>query len=97
MRGLHFQTVKVSVLCQLLQWVFTLQLALYGLFNRLFNYWDVPSSKAELCALYFSINFTVPEGSLVAVVGQVGCGKSSLLSALLGEMDKKEGYVVVKV
>uniref|UniRef100_A0A8B9G5T2 Multidrug resistance-associated protein 1 n=1 Tax=Amazona collaria TaxID=241587 RepID=A0A8B9G5T2_9PSIT len=49
--------------------------------------------KAELCALYFSINFTVPEGSLVAVVGQVGCGKSSLLSALLGEMDKKEGYV----
>uniref|UniRef100_A0A8U7PAI6 Multidrug resistance-associated protein 1 n=1 Tax=Corvus moneduloides TaxID=1196302 RepID=A0A8U7PAI6_CORMO len=52
--------------------------------------------KAELCALYFSINFTVPEGSLVAVVGQVGCGKSSLLSALLGEMDKKEGYVVVK-
>jgi len=47
--------------------------------------------------LYFSINFTVPEGSLVAVVGQVGCGKSSLLSALLGEMDKKEGYVVVKV
>ncbi|XP_054698309.1 multidrug resistance-associated protein 1 isoform X2 [Grus americana] len=43
-----------------------------------------------------SINFTVPEGSLVAVVGQVGCGKSSLLSALLGEMDKKDGYVVVK-
>ncbi|NXP68542.1 MRP1 protein, partial [Chloropsis cyanopogon] len=43
-----------------------------------------------------SINFTVPEGSLVAVVGQVGCGKSSLLSALLGEMDKKEGLVVVK-
>uniref|UniRef100_A0A8C4VBS7 Multidrug resistance-associated protein 1 n=2 Tax=Falco tinnunculus TaxID=100819 RepID=A0A8C4VBS7_FALTI len=42
------------------------------------------------------INFTVPEGSLVAVVGQVGCGKSSLLSALLGEMEKKEGYVVVK-
>ncbi|XP_050762062.1 multidrug resistance-associated protein 1 isoform X2 [Gymnogyps californianus] len=43
-----------------------------------------------------SVNFTVPEGSLVAVVGQVGCGKSSLLSALLGEMDKKEGYVLVK-
>ncbi|XP_067407154.1 multidrug resistance-associated protein 1 isoform X1 [Emydura macquarii macquarii] len=42
------------------------------------------------------INFTVPEGSLVAIVGQVGCGKSSLLSALLGEMDKKEGYVAVK-
>ncbi|XP_010717772.1 multidrug resistance-associated protein 1 isoform X1 [Meleagris gallopavo] len=52
-------------------------------------------SKTDPPALN-SINFTVPEGSLIAVVGQVGCGKSSLLSALLGEMDKKEGYVVVK-
>uniref|UniRef100_A0A674KAE7 Multidrug resistance-associated protein 1 n=1 Tax=Terrapene triunguis TaxID=2587831 RepID=A0A674KAE7_9SAUR len=43
-----------------------------------------------------NINFTVPEGSLIAIVGQVGCGKSSLLSALLGEMDKREGYVAVK-
>uniref|UniRef100_A0A803Y4N4 Multidrug resistance-associated protein 1 n=1 Tax=Meleagris gallopavo TaxID=9103 RepID=A0A803Y4N4_MELGA len=64
--------------------------------GELFNNWDMPASEAELCALHFSINFTVPEGSLIAVVGQVGCGKSSLLSALLGEMDKKEGYVVVK-
>lgn len=38
-----------------------------------------------------------PEGSLVAVVGHVGSGKSSLLSALLGEMDKLEGTVAVKV
>jgi len=85
------------VLCQHLQCEFTLHLTLYGLFSRLFNYWDMPASEAELHALHFSINFTVPEGSLIAVVGQVGCGKSSLLSALLGEMDKKEGYVVVKV
>ncbi|XP_053069306.1 multidrug resistance-associated protein 1 isoform X4 [Acinonyx jubatus] len=42
------------------------------------------------------ITFSVPEGSLVAVVGQVGCGKSSLLSALLAEMDKVEGHVSVK-
>ncbi|XP_071976750.1 multidrug resistance-associated protein 1-like isoform X2 [Engystomops pustulosus] len=42
------------------------------------------------------INVTIPDGSLVAVVGQVGCGKSSLLSALLGEMEKKEGIVSVK-
>lgn len=90
-------SVTVSVLSQCLQWVFTLHLVLDGQFNWLFNYRGVPASKAESCALYFSINFTVPEGSLVAVVGQVGCGKSSLLSALLGEMDKHEGYVVVKV
>lgn len=39
----------------------------------------------------------IPEGSLVAVVGLVGSGKSSLLSALLGEMDKIEGTITVKV
>uniref|UniRef100_A0A8C5AHJ8 ABC-type glutathione-S-conjugate transporter n=1 Tax=Gadus morhua TaxID=8049 RepID=A0A8C5AHJ8_GADMO len=37
-----------------------------------------------------------PAGSLVAVVGQVGCGKSSLISALLGEMEKIEGDVAVR-
>ncbi|XP_023560439.1 multidrug resistance-associated protein 1 isoform X4 [Octodon degus] len=42
------------------------------------------------------ITFSVPEGTLVAVVGQVGCGKSSLLSALLAEMDKLEGHVTLK-
>ena len=33
----------------------------------------------------------------MAIVGQVGCGKSSLLSAILGEMQKKSGSVNVKV
>uniref|UniRef100_A0A3B4V2W9 Multidrug resistance-associated protein 1 n=1 Tax=Seriola dumerili TaxID=41447 RepID=A0A3B4V2W9_SERDU len=42
------------------------------------------------------MNMCIPEGSLVAVVGHVGSGKSSLLSALLGEMDKLEGTVAVK-
>jgi ABC-type branched-subunit amino acid transport system ATPase component len=45
----------------------------------------------------FRVNITVPEGSLVAVVGQVGQGKSSLLSAMLGEMIKIQGKVSVKV
>eukprot|EP00079_Xenopus_tropicalis_P030383 XP_012826370.1 PREDICTED: multidrug resistance-associated protein 1-like [Xenopus tropicalis] len=40
-----------------------------------------------------SINIGIPQGTLVAVVGQVGCGKTSLLSALLGEMEKVEGQV----
>ncbi|XP_030060084.1 multidrug resistance-associated protein 1 isoform X2 [Microcaecilia unicolor] len=39
------------------------------------------------------LNLKIQEGSLVAVVGQVGSGKSSLLSAILGEMDKLEGTV----
>ncbi|XP_011805688.1 PREDICTED: multidrug resistance-associated protein 1-like [Colobus angolensis palliatus] len=42
------------------------------------------------------ITFSIPEGALVAVVGQVGCGKSSLISALLAEMDKVEGHVALK-
>ncbi|KAL8585023.1 hypothetical protein ACOMHN_043659 [Nucella lapillus] len=43
-----------------------------------------------------NISLEVEEGSLVAVVGVVGAGKSSLLSALLGEMDKIAGSVSVK-
>jgi len=48
-----------------------------------------------LC-MYCSVNVSVPSGSLVAVVGQVGCGKSSLLSAIFGEM-RMRGQVVVNV
>eukprot|EP00079_Xenopus_tropicalis_P030763 XP_012826972.1 PREDICTED: canalicular multispecific organic anion transporter 2 isoform X2 [Xenopus tropicalis] len=47
-------------------------------------------------AILQNINLLVPSGSLVAVVGQVGCGKSSLVSALLGEMEKEEGEVSVR-
>nr|DBA34431.1 TPA: hypothetical protein GDO54_001990 [Pyxicephalus adspersus] len=39
------------------------------------------------------LHLNISEGSLVAVVGQVGSGKSSLLSALLGEMNKLNGTV----
>uniref|UniRef100_A0A671V6B7 ABC-type glutathione-S-conjugate transporter n=1 Tax=Sparus aurata TaxID=8175 RepID=A0A671V6B7_SPAAU len=42
------------------------------------------------------INIHVPRGSLVAVVGHVGSGKSSLLSAMLGETEKRSGRVSVK-
>ena len=44
-----------------------------------------------------SIDFRAHCGELVAVVGQVGAGKSSLISALLGEMRKLAGHVTVKV
>jgi ATP-binding cassette subfamily C (CFTR/MRP) protein 1 len=40
-----------------------------------------------------NINFSIPRGSLVAVVGSVGSGKSSLLSALVGEMKKVRGEI----
>ena len=37
------------------------------------------------------------EGQLVAVVGPVGAGKSSLLSAFLGEMKKLKGTASLRV
>ena len=39
------------------------------------------------------INVNVQKGSLIAVVGTVGSGKSSLLAAMLGEMQKLGGSV----
>jgi len=44
-----------------------------------------------------NINLHVEQGQLIAIVGTVGSGKSSLLSALLGEMDKISGKVNTKV
>ncbi|KAJ7984782.1 hypothetical protein DPEC_G00358350 [Dallia pectoralis] len=52
-------------------------------------------SKKDPPALH-NINLIVPPGSLLAVVGHVGCGKSSLISALLGEMEKLEGDISIR-
>lgn len=44
-------------------------------------------------AVLKNINLEVKKNNLVAVVGTVGAGKSSLISAFLGEMDKLSGRV----
>eukprot|EP01029_Cantina_marsupialis_P002877 TRINITY_DN1275_c0_g1_i9.p1 TRINITY_DN1275_c0_g1~~TRINITY_DN1275_c0_g1_i9.p1 ORF type:complete len:1338 (+),score=500.54 TRINITY_DN1275_c0_g1_i9:101-4114(+) len=38
-----------------------------------------------------NLNFKANQNELVAVVGAVGCGKSSLISAILGEMSREAG------
>ncbi|XP_071261577.1 ATP-binding cassette sub-family C member 8-like isoform X1 [Salvelinus alpinus] len=40
-----------------------------------------------------NVNIKVPFGQLTMIVGQVGCGKSSLLLAALGEMQRVSGTV----
>ncbi|XP_006728892.1 ATP-binding cassette sub-family C member 9 [Leptonychotes weddellii] len=40
-----------------------------------------------------NIDIRIPTGQLTMIVGQVGCGKSSLLLAILGEMQALEGKV----
>ncbi|XP_033063901.1 ATP-binding cassette sub-family C member 8 isoform X8 [Trachypithecus francoisi] len=40
-----------------------------------------------------NITIRIPRGQLTMIVGQVGCGKSSLLLAALGEMQKVSGAV----
>uniref|UniRef100_A0A8C4X549 ATP-binding cassette, sub-family C (CFTR/MRP), member 8b n=1 Tax=Erpetoichthys calabaricus TaxID=27687 RepID=A0A8C4X549_ERPCA len=40
-----------------------------------------------------NIDIRIPHGQLTMIVGQVGCGKSSLLLAALGEMQKISGNV----
>ena len=39
----------------------------------------------------------VSRGQLVAVIGPVGAGKSSLLSAILGQMQRCDGNISVNV
>jgi len=43
------------------------------------------------------IDMRIPTGSLTAIVGPVGCGKSSLLAACVGDLFKVKGDVMSKV
>jgi ABC-type multidrug transport system fused ATPase/permease subunit len=42
------------------------------------------------------VNLQVKQGEFICIVGRVGCGKSSILSALFGEAERTEGYVSVR-
>ncbi|KAM0749801.1 hypothetical protein T439DRAFT_39861 [Meredithblackwellia eburnea MCA 4105] len=57
---------------------------------------DFTWSTAAVDPTLVDINLSLKKGELLAVVGRVGSGKSSLLSSILGEMTKLDGSVTVR-
>ncbi|XP_051562502.1 multidrug resistance-associated protein 4 [Myxocyprinus asiaticus] len=55
-------------------------------------YWDKTLDAPTLQ----NVSFTVKPGQLLAVIGPVGAGKSSLLSTVLGELPAEKGVVKIK-
>lgn len=55
-------------------------------------YWDKSLDAPTLQ----NVSFTAKPGQLLAVIGPVGAGKSSLLSTVLGELPAEKGVVKVK-
>ncbi|TFK44584.1 metal resistance protein YCF1 [Crucibulum laeve] len=56
---------------------------------------DFSWSKDAVEPTLENINLTIKKGELVGILGRVGAGKTSLLSAIIGDMTRKEGKVVV--
>lgn len=57
---------------------------------------DFKWSHDDLTPTLQDINLSVRKGELLAVLGKVGDGKSSLLNAILGEMFRSDGKVFVR-
>ncbi|KAJ0794971.1 putative ABC-type xenobiotic transporter [Helianthus annuus] len=53
--------------------------------------WSVDQEVKEL--ILDHVNLAIPKGSLIAVIGEVGSGKSSLLNSILGEMKLIKGSI----
>ena len=68
----------------------TLMFGITSLSIKWGNTWNQDNNSVYII---FSISFGVRPGSFTAVVGQVGSGKSSLLSAVLGDLHKVQGHV----
>lgn len=42
-----------------------------------------------------NVSFSVPSGSIVGLIGENGAGKSTTINAVLGLIQKEDGYVSV--
>ena len=79
-----------------IEWRYTSKSTLHEICSEFGLHWNFLLYKT-LYVNKYSIELTIPRRSLVAVVGTVGCGKSSLVSAILGEMENLNGDVIVNV
>ncbi|XP_018575091.1 multidrug resistance-associated protein 4-like [Anoplophora glabripennis] len=53
--------------------------------------WHASSTDSALT----NINLNVPRGRLIGIIGPVGCGKSSLLQTILGELEVASGTIQI--
>ncbi|XP_063967311.1 ATP-binding cassette sub-family C member 5-like [Lytechinus pictus] len=53
-------------------------------------------SSSKIVPVLFDLNFDLKKGKLVGICGPVGSGKSSLINAILGQMEKVKGSCKVR-
>lgn len=56
---------------------------------------ETPSEPEDPPFELKNLHLSIQKGALIGIVGRIGSGKSSLLQALIGEMRKTRGHVVV--
>lgn len=69
----------------------------YKILKKIFHTFLPSIHIKQVVYFSFRISLKVADGELIAIVGSVAAGKSSLLTAIVGEMEKVSGSVKVKV
>lgn len=64
--------------------------------NTILSLRDTSLGWVQTKALLTGINLDIKEGSKIAILGRVGCGKTLLFKGLLGEAEQIAGDVVVR-